>query len=151
MASASKMGSTGVLFHFWLEPLPRVGDAFSISASAVTHHSFCYSAIAVTPLELLICKPCGFAVAPSHLSEHIAKRHGNDACRAAGLDPTHRKPRKLASTLAAALQERYAILNPRHTRIPVPLPTDPPLPELKRYLKIKYKLRKLSNCTVMIK
>jgi len=82
---------------------------------------------------VLICKPCGFAVAPSHLGSHIAKRHGNDACRASGLDPTYHKPGKPAAKLAAVLQEQYDLLDPRHAQIPIPPPTEPPLPELKLY------------------
>ncbi|KAK7178099.1 hypothetical protein PSPO01_15847 [Paraphaeosphaeria sporulosa] len=109
------MKSTGVLFRFWLEPPLRAGDAFSRSASGVTQYSFCYSAIAYPRFGVLLCKPCGFAVPPSHLRNHIANRHGDDACCAAGLDPTHCKPGKLALALATALQEQYAILNPRHT------------------------------------
>jgi hypothetical protein len=35
--------------------------------------------------------------------------------------------------LAALLQEKYSLLDPRHAQIPTPLPTEPPVPELKLY------------------
>jgi hypothetical protein len=85
--------------------------------------------------SVLICKPCGFAVPPSHLRSYIVTRHSNDACRAAGLDPAYSKPGKPATTLADLLQEqeKHNLLDPRHVKIPIPSPTEPPLPELKLY------------------
>ncbi|PSN58805.1 hypothetical protein BS50DRAFT_509763, partial [Corynespora cassiicola Philippines] len=82
---------------------------------------------------VLICRSCAYAVPPSYLVSHITKRHGHDACRAAGLDPVHTRPRKSATKLAQRLKARYNILDPTAVTIPTPAPTDPPLPDLELY------------------
>jgi hypothetical protein len=82
---------------------------------------------------ILICKSCAFAVAPLHLRAHIAKRHASAACDATGLDPakaTSIAKGKAAATLADWLSAEYRLLDPTSVRIPIPLPTEPPLPEL---------------------
>jgi hypothetical protein len=82
---------------------------------------------------ILICKSCAFAVAPLHLRAHIAKRHALAACYATGLDPvgaTSTAKEKAAASLADSLNAEYRLLDPTSVTIPIPLPTDPPLPEL---------------------
>jgi hypothetical protein len=82
---------------------------------------------------ILICKSCAFAVAPLHLRAHITKRHALAACDATGLDPaeaTSIAKEKAAATLADWLSAEYRLLDPTSVRILIPLPTEPPLPEL---------------------
>jgi hypothetical protein len=83
---------------------------------------------------VLICKPCRSAIPPSSLQSHIKSRHNDIACYVTGLDfNVYRKRTKPAEMLVALLQEKYSLLDPRHAQIPTPLPTEPPVPELKLY------------------
>jgi hypothetical protein len=79
--------------------------------------------------QVLACKPCGYAVAPSCLASHIRTKHPDDACRDAGL--AYARPKKPAARLAMRLQAEYDILDPTMCSISVPSPTEPPLPDLK--------------------
>jgi hypothetical protein len=81
--------------------------------------------------QVLVCKPCGFAVAPRHLAGHIKNRHARDACRDAGLDSVRARSRIPAVTLARRLLQKYDLLDPQTHKIPLPSPTEPPLPDLK--------------------
>jgi len=82
---------------------------------------------------ILICKSCAFAVAPLHLRAHIAKGHAVAACYAISLDSaraTSKAKEKAAALLADSLNADYRLPDPTSVTIPIPLPTDPPLPEL---------------------
>ena len=83
--------------------------------------------------QVLVCKPCAHAVAPLHLVNHIRSLHAHEACRDAGLDFAKFRVHKAAKTIAECLKEKYSLLDPRTQAIPRPLPTDPPLPDLKLY------------------
>ncbi|KAK7177604.1 hypothetical protein PSPO01_16345 [Paraphaeosphaeria sporulosa] len=78
--------------------------------------------------QVLVCKPCGYAVAPSCLAGRVQTKHP-DACRDAGLPYT--RPRKPASRLAKRLQEEYDLLDPTVCSVPIPRPAEPPVPDLK--------------------
>ncbi|PVH90072.1 hypothetical protein DM02DRAFT_678816 [Periconia macrospinosa] len=81
--------------------------------------------------QVLVCKPCACAIAPPHLVSHIRNQHGHEACRDAGLEFAKFRVHKAATVIAECLKERYNMLDPRTQSIPRPLPTDPPLPDLK--------------------
>jgi hypothetical protein len=81
--------------------------------------------------QTLVCKQCGYAVAPSCLAGHISTKHAVDACRDAGLPFSQSK--KPAARLAKRLREEFDILDPAKDRIPVPLPTEASVPFLKLY------------------
>lgn len=81
--------------------------------------------------QTLVCKQCGYAVAPSSLAGHISTKHPVDACRDAGLPFSRSK--KPAARLAKRLREEFDILDPAKDKIPVPLPTEAPVPFLKLY------------------
>jgi hypothetical protein len=84
--------------------------------------------------SVLICKPCKSAVPLSSLQSHVKSRHNGIACYVTGLNPNaYTKRTKPAEILAALLQEKYSLLDPRHAQIQTPLPTEPPVPELKLY------------------
>jgi hypothetical protein len=76
---------------------------------------------------------CAFAVTPVHLRAHITKRHASAACYATGPNPAYATSiakGKAAATLANSLNAEYCLLDPTSVRIPIPSPTEPPLPEL---------------------
>ncbi|XPS75433.1 hypothetical protein M3J09_007515 [Ascochyta lentis] len=85
--------------------------------------------------QALVCKPCGYAVAPSCLASHTRTKHPNDACLDAGLPFSRSK--KPAARLAKRLQEKFDILDPAVDKISVPLPTEAPVPALKLYRAYK--------------
>lgn len=79
-----------------------------------------------------ICKPCRSAIPPSSLQGHIKSRHNDIACYVTDLEPNvYQKRTKPAEMLTALLQEKYSLLDPRLAQIPAPLPTEPPVPELR--------------------
>ncbi|KAH5618970.1 hypothetical protein HBI23_245980 [Parastagonospora nodorum] len=83
--------------------------------------------------QVLVCKPCAYAVAPLHLVSHIRSLHAHEACRDVGLDFAKFRVQKAAKIIADCLKEKYSLLDPRTYVISRPLPTDPPLPDLKLY------------------
>jgi hypothetical protein len=84
--------------------------------------------------SVVICKPYRSAIPPSSLQSHIKSRHSDIACYITGLDPNvYTKRTKPAEILAALLQEKYNLLDPRHAQTLTPLPTEPPIPELQLY------------------
>ncbi|KAK7177913.1 hypothetical protein PSPO01_16037 [Paraphaeosphaeria sporulosa] len=95
--------------------------------------------------QVLVCKPCACAVPPLHLASHIKKQHAREACRDAGLDFSVSRSQRPATALARRLEEKYDILNPRTCKIPLPSPTEPPLPDLKLYRGYK-----CSRCTYIL-
>jgi hypothetical protein len=81
--------------------------------------------------QVLVCKPCGFAVAPRHLAGYIKNRHARDACRDAGLDSVRARSRIPAVTLARRLLQKHDLLNPQTYKILLLSPTELPLLDLK--------------------
>jgi hypothetical protein len=63
--------------------------------------------------HVLVCKSCGYAIAPLYLPEvasHISAKHPNEACREAGLP--YSRPRKPAARTVKRVQGKYSILDP---------------------------------------
>jgi len=85
------------------------------------------------PSSVLICKPCGYAIPPTNLSGHIRLYHLDDARRAATNFPLSLRPRNAANLLANNLHERYPLLDPATSKIPIPAAINPPIPELRLY------------------
>jgi hypothetical protein len=83
--------------------------------------------------QVVVCKLCACAIARPHLSNHIKNLHAQEACRDAGLDSAKFRVNQAANTVTEFLKKRYSLLDPRTQRISGPLPTDPPLPDLKLY------------------
>jgi hypothetical protein len=95
--------------------------------------------------QVIVCKLYACAITCPHLSNHIKNLHAHEACRDAGLNFAKFRVNQAANTVAEFLKERYSLLNPRTQRISQPLPTDPPLPDLKLYHSYQYSY---SNFTV---
>jgi hypothetical protein len=83
--------------------------------------------------QIIVCKPCACAIARPYLSSHTRNLHAHEPCRDAGLEFAKFPINKAASIVAECLKERHSRFDPRTQRIPRPLPTDPPLPDLKLY------------------
>jgi hypothetical protein len=84
--------------------------------------------------QVLVCKPCAHAVAPLHLVSYVRSLHAYEACRNARLDFAKFRLHKAAEHTAESLKEKYSLLDPRTQAVPLPLHTDPPLPDSKLYL-----------------
>ncbi|KAF2008314.1 hypothetical protein BU24DRAFT_360180, partial [Aaosphaeria arxii CBS 175.79] len=105
--------------------------------------------------QVLVCKRCAYAVAPKHLASHIKTKHPHEACHDAGLHPAHHRVGRLALMLAKRLQTRHDLLDPAVSKIPVPLPTERPLSDLKLYRGIQcsrceYLLTKTKHTIVLM-
>lgn len=82
---------------------------------------------------ILICKPCAFAVSPSNLRGHIATKHLKEARQACMLNPLLANATRPADALAAYLNQRFKILDPRNVIVSKLSPTAAPVPGLKLY------------------
>lgn len=71
--------------------------------------------------QVLICKPCRYAVTPSRFQRHVRTHHGYTA----GFR-THREIR----ATRAIIETNYVWKDPDHEPIPVPPPDTPPIPSL---------------------
>lgn len=78
-----------------------------------------------------MCKLCAYATAPLYLLSYIRNLHPYNASRDTGLNFTKVRVHKAAQTIAECLKEKYSLLDTQTQRIPRPLPTDPPLLDLK--------------------
>jgi hypothetical protein len=85
------------------------------------------------PLSVLICKPCGYAVPPTTLSNHIKVHHLYDARHAATNASASSQPQNAANLLTEYLRERYQLLDRPTAIIPIPPATNPLIPELTLY------------------
>lgn len=81
--------------------------------------------------RILICKPCGFAVAPQHLTAHIKNKHAEISGYDSGFEFAVSRTKIPAVAISEALSAKYDLIDPNTQHIPRPLPSEPPIKHLK--------------------
>ncbi|KAH7042191.1 hypothetical protein B0J12DRAFT_208714 [Macrophomina phaseolina] len=104
------------------------------------------------PYGLLICKPCAYAIPPSHLRAHMIAKHEQHVCNTTSIIADKRGARRTglsrtATLIAKTLQETYNLVKPRTTTIPIPPVDSTPIPGSRLHRGYQCSLCPLIHCS----